>query len=109
MQSHAPNSVMTDLEICEADIYKRLKELKINKSPCPDMIHPRVLQEIASEIAGYLKILFELSLRKSEIPNDWKCSNVCVIHKKGSKSNINNYRPINFFNLYNMQNFGGNR
>ncbi|XP_065650272.1 uncharacterized protein LOC136078426 [Hydra vulgaris] len=36
----------------------------------------------------------EASLSKGEVPNNWKCSNVTPIFKKGSKLKTSNYRPI---------------
>ena len=38
---------------------KRLKTLKINKSPGPDELHPRILKELANEISYPLKLLFD--------------------------------------------------
>jgi len=32
------------------DIINRLKKININKSPGPDMIHPRILYETADQI-----------------------------------------------------------
>ena len=45
-------------------------------------------------ISPYLCNLFEQSLLQGKIPNDWKMSSVTVIHKKGKKNCVENYRPI---------------
>ena len=75
-------------------ICQKLLRLKVDKSPGPDMLHPRVIKEIGVEIADALKFIFEFSLESGDLPDDWKCSIVSVIHKKGDKSNVSNYRPI---------------
>jgi len=41
-----------------------------------------------------LCIIFNESIIRHEIPADWKNAYVTVVHKKGSKSNVSNYRPI---------------
>ena len=34
-----------------------------------------------------------------QLQNDWKIANVVPIHKKGDKSDVNNYRPISLTSL----------
>ena len=34
-----------------------------------------------------------------QLPNDWKIANVVPIHKKGDKSDVNNYRPTSLTSL----------
>lgn len=58
------------------------------------MMHPRILKETASELTSPLKIIFESSLLKCELPEEWKSSIVSVIHKKGPRDSPSNYRPI---------------
>ena len=38
--------------------------------------------------------MFENSMQTGLLPSDWKTSNISVIHKKGPKYNVENYRPI---------------
>ncbi len=88
------NTEMEDITITEEDILARLAKLKVNKSPGPDNLYPRVLQEIRAEIAYPLKLIFENSLRNNKLPTDWKSANVTPIYKKGDKKSVENYRPI---------------
>lgn len=37
---------------------------------------------------------FQISYYNVELPKDWKSANVVPVHKKGSKADIENYRPI---------------
>lgn len=41
-----------------------------------------------------LKTIFEVSFRTHRLPKIWLESNVTVIHKKGAKNSVENYRPI---------------
>ena len=86
---------LKNIEINEEKILKKLKKLKINKSPGPDNIHPRTLRETAEEIAVPLVIIFKTSLRTKELPKDWKHANVSAVFKnKGKKTLPENYRPV---------------
>ena len=80
--------------IPECDVAKKLHDLKTNKSPGPDGLHPRILKEVGPQICSMLTKLYNLSIESGQIPDDWKLSTVSVIHKKGSKSLASNYRPI---------------
>ena len=83
-----------ELFICENDIVNALKSLKVCKSPGPDGIHPRVLKELAVELALPLRRLFEKTLNDGKLPKMWKIAEVRPIFKKGKKSSPGNYRPV---------------
>lgn len=87
-------NMMEPLEISESSIKTKLEALKVEKSPGPDMIHSKVLKELAPQLSKALKYIFDMSLCACDIPDEWKCSTVCTIFKKGSKSSVSNYRPI---------------
>ena len=78
----------------EDTIIKVLDKIKVNKTPGPDRIAPRVLKEVKHQISKPLSIIFNKSLNLGKVPRDWKLANVTPIQKKGSKSLPSNYRPI---------------
>ena len=75
-------------------VIKVLSKLNMAKSPGPDGIHPRVLYELRDTLGKPLSVIFQSSLKRAEIPDDWKCANITAIHKKDSKKIAGNYRPI---------------
>ena len=85
---------MSEVEFKSEEILKKLLDLKISKSPGPDLIHPRVLKEVANEISPLLCDIFNNSIKHAVLPSDWKLADVTPIFKKGDKKCPENYRPI---------------
>ena len=55
-----------------------------------------ILKEAASELAPFLQFLFTLpqSLYTGSVPQAWLKAIVVPVHKKGNRSQVDNYRPI---------------
>ena len=51
---------------------RALKNLNHAKSPGPDEIHPRILKELANELAKPLTILFQKIIKDGKLPDKWK-------------------------------------
>jgi hypothetical protein len=73
---------------------KALQKLKVDKSPGPDQIHPKILKELCNELAYPFKVLFDKTMIEGKIPKDWKEAEVRPLFKKGDKSAAGNYRPV---------------
>ena len=90
---------MENIEFDLEDIKLRLNKLIVNKSPGPDMLHPRLLYETREQIAYPLKQIFECSYKTKQLPADWKSANISAIYKKGKKSDVGNYRPVSLTSI----------
>ena len=88
------NHKLPDLTVTEKQVLKQLEKMKINKSPGPDNLYPRILKNVKEKIAKPLTIIFNISLQQGLVPKDWKKANVTPIFKKGCRKQHSNYRPI---------------
>ena len=88
------DEILPELIITEEMVMKKLKNLKVNKSPGPDGIHPRVLFELRDQLVIPLTALYKSSIELEQIPQDWKDAYISAIFKKGNKRKPNNYRPV---------------
>ena len=75
-------------------VLKALMKTTITKSCGPDELHPRMLKELAVELAAPMTKQFNQSLFRAEVPEEWKMANVSPIFKKGSRKVAANYRPV---------------
>jgi len=78
----------------EENIRSKLSKLKSNKSPGPDSLHSRMLNELQNIIPRALKAIFDHSYEYGVLPEDWKSSVISTVFKKGKKDLVENYRPI---------------
>ncbi len=76
------------------DVRKLLKQLDPAKAMGPDKIHPRILKELCDVLAAPLAMIYQTSLTSGIVPPSWREANVSAIHKKGSKKEPGNYRPV---------------
>ncbi|KFO56019.1 hypothetical protein N302_14824, partial [Corvus brachyrhynchos] len=80
--------------IQEEAVRELLRHLDIYKSMGPDGIHPRVMRELADELAKPLSIIYQESWLTGEVPDDWKLANVTPIYKKRRKEDPGNSSPV---------------
>ena len=91
---------LTSYEIKDEDIAKCIDKLKIQKTPGPDQISPRVVKKLKNEIIEPLKIIFNKALTTGQAPEKWKLANVTpIFKKKGMKKMACNYRPISLTSI----------
>ena len=99
--SDASETVMqiSEIQLETNEVYECLRTLHTTKACGPDEIPARILKECASEISPSLRSLFNTSLKVGKVPDEWKKSNVTPVHKKDSRENVSNYRPISLLSI----------
>jgi hypothetical protein len=68
--------------ILQEHVFKKLKNLKVDKSPGPDGLHPKVLKEMAGILDLPLTMLFNKSLETNILPREWKQADVISLFKR---------------------------
>ena len=69
------------------------------KATGPDNVSPRDLTLIGDSATYSLLPIFNKSVNDSSFPSTWKLSRVNPIFKKGSPTDVNNYRPISLLSI----------
>ena len=86
--------VLDSLVLCEDEVYKVLLNLNPSKAPGLGGLPTIVLKSCARELTPSLCRLFNSSLAEGKLPTEWKDALVVLVHKKGKKEDVTNYRSI---------------
>ena len=93
------NQTLTDIRISTNDVKEAIEKLKDYSAPGLDNIPPKVIKELKEELSVPLTILFQKSMERGKVPDDWREANVTPLFKKGSKADPRNDRPVSLTNL----------
>lgn len=76
-----------------------VKKMKKGKAPGEDGITADILHEGGEHIEDILTDLFNRCLKQKDVPEDWKNAIIILLHKKGEREDISNYRPISLLSV----------
>ena len=88
------NDIHNNIDFDFREIRKMLKNINVNKACGPDGISGKILKNCCGSLAYPLSLIYRLSYNSGIVPQEWKMANVVPVYKKGSKSSVENYRPI---------------
>ena len=86
--------ILSDINITEERVLKKLKLINPSKSPGNDDINNAVLKENAEQLVKQVTYMFRKSLDETALPEDWRSSNITPIYKKDGRSKVDNYRGV---------------
>ena len=81
-------------KVTEKDVMKVIKEMKPSKAVDMQGISPFVLKLAAPVLATPLAFVIGGSLAMAKVPKCWKEALIHPLHKKKSKKQMQNYRPV---------------
>ena len=93
----APHQAIINTEekdFTEKDVLKSLHLSKSKKSCGHDEIPMLLVKDGAEVLAPFLADLFNMCMKDSWFPEDWKIAKVIPIYKKGGRNEVKNYRPV---------------
>ena len=97
--SYKTKKILTSFDIKD-DILPIIKNLNVDKAHGWDQLSIRMIKTCGDTITFPLKLIFKSMINEGVFPDDWKKSNVVLIHKKESKNLIKNYRPISLLPIF---------
>lgn len=87
--------------ILTIEVEKAINSQKLEKAPGPDRIPNELMRGTIKEISPILAKIFNEIIQTGLIPNQWGESHIILLHKKGARDDIGNYRPISLMsNIY---------
>ena len=82
-------------KILPNEVLQKLQGLEATSSKGEVGIETKIFKECANELSIPLADLFNSCIKNNYMPTEWKLAHLTPNHKgKGSKSDINNYRPL---------------
>ena len=76
------------------EVFNKLSAMQPHKATGHDNIPSKFLRDAASAIAPCITHIVNLSIAQGVVPQDFKLAKVTALHKKGSKLDPGNYRPV---------------
>ena len=88
------NSSLTEVAINRGKVLRLIRALDSKKAGGCDNISVHMIKICDDSIVEPLCLIFEKSLETGTFPSVWKKANISPVHKKDSRQNRMNYRPI---------------
>jgi hypothetical protein len=95
----SPYPSMMKIQVNNQGVVKLLRGLRPFKATGPDEIPVYILKNMADHLAPYLTKLYQISLDRGLVPDDWKKANIVPVFKKGEKHMASNYRPVSLTSI----------
>lgn len=77
-----------------AEVFKTIMSLKNTNSVGPDEVSTKILKFTADLVSSIISYIINVSFEQGIFPNTLKLFMVKPLHKKGSKSSMDKYRPV---------------
>ena len=90
----SPHPAISDITITHEGVHTLLHQFNPHKATCPDAVSPILIMETTKQISPALILVFQASINKGKVPEEWKSSNITPLLRKGDRSAPVNYRPV---------------
>ena len=79
-------SRLSNFKVIREQVLQVLKDLRMDKSPGVDGIHPHIFKELSDSISYPLSLIFQDCIKSGIILQQWKDAIIAPIFKKGDRS-----------------------
>ena len=93
-----PSETLNQVYISPEAVKQQIKLAKKDAAPGPDGLPINVFAEAEDILKEPLAMLYNLVSQTGNIPKSWKTTRVVMLHKKKSKDDVKNYRPLSMSN-----------
>ena len=83
-----------DKPISDLEITRVMENLPLGKQPGPDRIPNAVYKYMSHFFAPKLGALLRMAAQLGTLPNEMRKGDIGILHKKGERDEVRNYRPI---------------
>jgi len=88
------SKVEVEVELNIEDVKKAMRNLKNNKAPGTDGIHPELIRYGGNKLLNRMYELLRQIWEEERIPEEWTETIIVPIHKTGDRDRCENYRGI---------------
>jgi hypothetical protein len=103
-EKYLKNNQMSSLylyPVCPSEVLSLISKLDNNKSPGDDEISSKLLKACPAVFSELISHIANMAIETGRYPEKLKLGKVVPIHKKGSKTDPTNYRPISLLSIIN--------
>ena len=90
---------LSEVNLSEVGVLRRIKHLKSNKATGPDGISQKRLKSASHAVSSHLTSLFRWSIHQETVYEGWKLARVSPIFKKDDSTDPGNYRPVSILSV----------
>ncbi len=87
-------------KILKTEIERAIAQLKKSKTPGIDKIENETIKNFKDTLIKPLTVIFNKILEEEKIPTQWNLAEIILLHKKGDRREIKNYRPISLISNF---------
>ena len=98
--SQAQKDLLNEAPISPTEISMGIKNLATGKATGLDNISNEMLQIASPSCKLFLQLLFNRIYSTSHFPSPWKTAYITTLHKRGTKQDPANYRPISITSCF---------
>ena len=89
-----PQDTLNQIWVTPQAVANEIKKAKKDAAAGPDGLPMTVFAEAAQILSEPLALLYNMVFQSGNVPKSWKTTRVVMLHKKNSKDDVKNYRPL---------------